>query len=57
MAPSRPLFPQKEVTPKLVTGDDVTNIILDECQKDYDLLLLGASEESDSADTLFFVGH
>lgn len=51
--PSKPLFRQKEVVPKIVVGNDITNLILDECQKDYDLLLLGASEQSDSAETLF----
>ncbi len=52
-APSKPLFPQKEVVPKVVIGNDPMNAILDECQKDYDLLLLGASEQSNSAETLF----
>lgn len=51
--PSKLLFPQKEVVPKLVPGSDPVNTILDECQKDYDLLLLGASEQSNNSETLF----
>ena len=53
ITPSKTLFPQKEVIPKLVAGSDPINAILDECQKDYDLLLLGASEQSNDAETLF----
>lgn len=53
ITPSKLLFPQKEVIPKLVPGSDPVNTILDECQKDYDLLLLGASEQSNNSETLF----
>lgn len=51
--PSKSLFPQKEVIPKMITGNDPVNAILDECHKDYDLLLLGASEDSNNTETLF----
>lgn len=53
ITPSKILFPQKEVIPKLVTNSDPVNAILDECQKDYDLLLLGASEQPSNSETLF----
>lgn len=54
ITPSKILFPQKEVIPKLVTNNDPVNAILDECQKDYDLLLLGASEQQPGdTETLF----
>lgn len=51
--PAKDLFPQKEVLPKLVSNSSPVNAILDECQKDYDLLLLGASERTHNSDALF----
>ncbi len=51
--PSKYLFPQKEVLPKLVAHNSPVNAILDECQKDYDLLLLGASEQTLDSEALF----
>lgn len=51
--PSKHLFPQKEVLPKLVSHSDPTNAIIDECHKDYDLLLLGASEQTNDTEALF----
>lgn len=53
ITPSKILFPQKEVMPKLVSHHAPVDAILDECQKDYDLLLLGASEQSSDSETLF----
>jgi Kef-type K+ transport system membrane component KefB/nucleotide-binding universal stress UspA family protein len=50
---AKTLFPQKEVIPKLVESDDITDTILDECKKNYNLLLLGASEQNSSSETLF----
>jgi nucleotide-binding universal stress UspA family protein len=47
------LFPQKEVIPKVVESDDITDTILDECKKNYNLLLLGASEQKNTSETLF----
>jgi Kef-type K+ transport system membrane component KefB/nucleotide-binding universal stress UspA family protein len=52
-AEAKLLFAQKEVLPKLVENDDVIDTILDESKKNYDLLLLGASEQSNSSETLF----
>ncbi len=50
---AKKLFLQKEVIPKLVENSDTTGAILDECRKNYDLLLLGASEQQRSSETLF----
>lgn len=47
------LFSQKELIKKVVESDSPTDIILDEAKKDYDLLILGASERNRGSDTLF----
>jgi nucleotide-binding universal stress UspA family protein len=47
------LFSQKELVKKVVEGDKPTDIILDEAKKDYDLMVLGASERNRNSDTLF----
>lgn len=47
------LFPKHEVVKKAVDSLDVINTILDEAQKDYDLLVLGASEKDADSNHLF----
>jgi Kef-type K+ transport system membrane component KefB/nucleotide-binding universal stress UspA family protein len=47
------LFPQKDVTKKVVEADSPANIILDEAHKDYDLILLGASDRGSSEEVVF----
>ena len=47
------LFSQKELVKKVVEGDKPADIILDEAKKDYDLMVLGASERNRSSETLF----
>ena len=47
------IFPQKELVKKVIEGDNPTEIILDEAEKDYDLLVLGASGQKKSRDILF----
>lgn len=47
------LFSQKELINKVVEGDRPADIILDEAKKDYDLLVLGASERHRNSDALF----
>ncbi len=46
------LFPEREVVKKVVESSDAADAILDEAQKDYDLLVLGATERMRS-DVLF----
>ncbi len=40
------LFPQKELRKKVVVGSSPSELILDEAEKEYDLLVLGATEAS-----------
>ncbi len=47
------LFPSHTVTKKVVIGDSPDNLILDELKRDYDLLILGASEGQSNSDVLF----
>jgi Kef-type K+ transport system membrane component KefB/nucleotide-binding universal stress UspA family protein len=47
------LFPGKEVVKKVVEAPRAADAILDEAQKDYDLLVLGASEGKNSSRVLF----
>ncbi len=47
------LFSAQTVTKKVVVGDQPGNLILDEVKKDYDLMILGASEERSNSDVLF----
>lgn len=47
------LFPGKEVVKKVVEARAAADAILDEAQKDYDLLILGASEGKTSSRILF----
>lgn len=47
------LFPGKEVVKKVVEAKAAADAILDEAQKDYDLLILGASEGRTSSRILF----
>jgi Kef-type K+ transport system membrane component KefB len=42
------LFPQKDLTTKVVEGTAPSEIILDEAAKGYDLMVLGASQDSNS---------
>lgn len=48
-----PLFSQKELLKKVVEDNRSDEVILDEANKDYDLLVLGASEENKSSGILF----
>jgi nucleotide-binding universal stress UspA family protein len=47
------LFSQKELVKKVVESSDPVNAILDEAQKDYDLLVLGASGQNRGSNVLF----
>jgi nucleotide-binding universal stress UspA family protein len=47
------LFSAQAVTKKVVVGDNVGDLILDEATKDYDLMILGASEGRSHSDVLF----
>ncbi len=47
------LFSLDTITKKVMVGDNVDALILDEAKKDYDLMILGASEKRDTADVLF----
>lgn len=40
------IFPQNELTKKVVVGSSPSELILDEARKHYDLMVLGASEDS-----------
>ncbi|MGF1669512.1 MAG: universal stress protein, partial [Balneolaceae bacterium] len=46
-------FKQGAITTKIVVGNDAADIILDEAQKDYDLLVLGATEGNQDRNHLF----
>jgi Kef-type K+ transport system membrane component KefB len=48
-----PLFPQAEVTRKIVEGRDPEDAILDESEKFYDLVILGGTEKSTGPGALF----
>ncbi|HSM57364.1 MAG TPA: cation:proton antiporter [Candidatus Sulfomarinibacteraceae bacterium] len=48
-----PLFSGNEVLTKVVTSDDPSGVILEEIKKDYDLLILGASERHRDSSVLF----
>jgi nucleotide-binding universal stress UspA family protein len=47
------LFSVNTITKKVLIGDNASALILDESKKDYDLLILGASENRGTADVLF----
>lgn len=47
------LFTSESVTKKAAVGDNTGGLILDEAQKDYDLMVLGAAENGKSTDVLF----
>jgi Kef-type K+ transport system membrane component KefB/nucleotide-binding universal stress UspA family protein len=47
------LFPGKELVKKVVEAPKAADAILDEAQKDYDLLILGASEGRNTSRVLF----
>jgi nucleotide-binding universal stress UspA family protein len=47
------LFTSEPVTKKTAIGDNIGGLILDEAQKDYDLMVLGASENGKSTEVLF----
>ncbi|HEX3035744.1 MAG TPA: cation:proton antiporter [Thermodesulfobacteriota bacterium] len=47
------IFSQKELVKKVVEGDNLADIILEEAKKDYDLLVLGASGQKKGTDILF----
>ncbi len=46
-------FKQGEITTKVVSGDKPADIILDEAKKDYDLIVMGATERTVEAGHLF----
>src|SRR6056297_3218623 len=46
-------FKQGEITRKVVVGDNPADILLDEAKKDYDLLVMGATEEPPDGTHLF----
>lgn len=46
-------FDNGEVTRRVVESDSPVDVILDEAQKDYDLIVLGASEESGTSEVVF----
>ncbi len=46
-------FSQKELVPKVVEADNPSQEILDEAQKDYDLLVFGASENNQGSNVVF----
>ncbi len=48
-----PLFDQHELVKKVIEGGHAAEYILDEVRKDYDLMVLGASEENRGSDVLF----
>lgn len=48
-----PLFKGVELVKKVVVQEEASRAILEEARKDYDLLLLGASEPSDGSPALF----
>jgi nucleotide-binding universal stress UspA family protein len=47
------MFSQQQLGRKVVVGDDPMRKILDEAERDYDLLILGASRSNNSSTTLF----
>jgi Kef-type K+ transport system membrane component KefB/nucleotide-binding universal stress UspA family protein len=47
------LFTTENVTKKVVVGDRIGDLILDEAKRDYDLLILGASEGRSDSDVVF----
>ncbi|HRL12752.1 MAG TPA: cation:proton antiporter [Aggregatilineales bacterium] len=47
------LFTSENVTKKVVVGDRIGDMILDEARRDYDLMILGASEGSRDRDVVF----
>jgi Kef-type K+ transport system membrane component KefB/nucleotide-binding universal stress UspA family protein len=47
------LFAAAPVAKKVAVGDNIGKLILDEAQKDYDLMVLGASENGKSTEVLF----
>ncbi len=47
------LFPSGELIKKVVESERVTDLVLDEAQKNYDMLLLGAPERDSRPDVLF----
>jgi Kef-type K+ transport system membrane component KefB/nucleotide-binding universal stress UspA family protein len=47
------LFPGGDITPKIITGKNPSEAILDEAQQNYDLLLLGHSEKGNTTEVLF----
>lgn len=48
-----PLFSQKEIVKRVVEHTEPEHAILDEAEKDYDLLVFGATEESKGSNVLF----
>lgn len=47
------LFANKDLSKKVLESDRAIHTILDEAQKDYDLIILGASEKASGSDILF----
>ncbi len=47
------LFAAQDLSKRVVETDDAATAILDEAQKDYDLIILGASEKASGRDVLF----
>ena len=46
-------FDNGEVTRRVVESETPVDVILDEAQKDYDLIVLGASEQSGTNEVVF----
>jgi Kef-type K+ transport system membrane component KefB len=46
-------FPVSSITKKVVFGEDIGNLILDEAKMDYDLMILGTPTECGGSDVLF----
>lgn len=46
-------FENQEIVKKALEGNSPSNVILDEVQKDYDLLILGASQKREGSEALF----
>ncbi len=47
------LFSVPTMNRKVLTGDKISDLILDEAQKDYDLMVIGATEGQGNSDVLF----
>ncbi len=53
LASMRKLFPHRDVTTRVVVGDDPTGPILEEAARDYDLVVVGAPERQADGEVVF----